>query len=255
METYIDDLKLSQETKTALSRVLHITKVSELEGLNYLTLANKFPKEYNVTSIANELNTLGYLSLPENKISVKDIPMSKRLQNILMQNNILYLSQLSIHPREEMLKIRNMGEGTMSELDSICGKYGIRIRSLASVKEAFSNCHFSATIHTMFFQNAIFSMDDLKSKTTHNLYIICERNFAQTMETYYTLKKNGVVFADWEDQYLFEVLPKKKSSRIWRTYDIATMSQFTDCNEAQLKKIISEVPELSEIINALSQKH
>ena len=122
METYIDDLKLSQETKTALSRVLHITKVSELEGLNYLTLANKFPKEYNVTAIANELNTLGYLSLPENKISVKDIPMSKRLQNILMQNNILYLSQLSIHPREEMLKIRNMGEGTMSELDSICGK-------------------------------------------------------------------------------------------------------------------------------------
>ena len=42
---------------------------------------------------------------------------------------------------------------------------------------------------------------------------------------------------------------------VWRTYDIATMSQFTDCNEAQLKKIISEVPELSEIINALSQKH
>ena len=75
------------------------------------------------------------------------------------------------------------------------------------------------------------------------------------METYYTLKKNGVVFADWEDQYLFEVLPKKKSSRIWRTYDIATMSQFTDCNEAQLKKITSDVPELSEIINALSQEH
>ena len=30
------------------------------------------------------------------------------------------------------------------------------------------------------------------------------------MKTYYTLKKNGVMFEDWEDMYLFEILPKKK---------------------------------------------
>lgn len=251
METYIKDLNLSPEVKTALSWYLHITKVSDLEGLNYLTFANSCPKNCNVLAIADELNALGYLYPPENEISVNNISMSKRLQNVLIRNNILYLSQLSIHPREEILKFRNMGESTMPELDSICEKYGIQIRSLASIKEAFSDCHFPAALHTMFFKNAIFSIDDLKNKTAHDLYIICGHNYVLTMKTYYTLKKNGVVFDNWEDKYLFEVLSQKNSALIWREYNLATMSQLLDCNEAQLKEICSAFPKLSETIMTL----
>ena len=44
METYIKDLNLSPEVKTVLSWCLGITKVSDLEGLNYLTFANRCPK-------------------------------------------------------------------------------------------------------------------------------------------------------------------------------------------------------------------
>lgn len=209
MEQYIDKLSLSSEIKLAL-RNIHITKVSDLDGLNYLTLAEKFPKGYNVTAIANELNSLGYLYPPENEISVYDISMSKRLQNSLIQNNILYLSQLSKRPREKILNFRNLGKSTMPELDSICQKYGIQIRSLASIKEAFDSCHFPAMLHNPFFQGKIFCMDDFKHKTAHDLYVICQRNYALTMKTYYTLKKNGVMFEDWEDMYLFEILPKKK---------------------------------------------
>ena len=72
METYIKDLKLSPEVKTALSWCLRITKVSDLEGLNYLTFANRCPKNYNVLAIADELNALGYLYPPENEIFVKE---------------------------------------------------------------------------------------------------------------------------------------------------------------------------------------
>lgn len=238
MEQYIDKLSLSSEIKLAL-RNIHITKVSDLDGLNYLTLAEKFPKGYNVTAIANELNSLGYLYPPENEISVYDISMSKRLQNALIQNNILYLSQLSKRPREKILKFRNLGKGTMPELDSICQKYGIQIRSLVSIKEAFDSCHFPATLHTVFFQNNIFCMDDFKHKTAHDLYAICQRDYALTMKTYYTLKKNGVMFEDWEDKYLFEILPKKKSSLIWQKYEISTVSQLPACNKQQLEEIIS----------------
>ena len=188
METYIKDLNLSAEVKAALSWTLQITKVSELEGLNYLTFANKCPKNCNALAIADELNALGYLYPPENEISVNDVPMSKRLQNVLMRNNILYLSQLSTHPKEEILKFRNMGENTMPELDSICEKYGIQIRSLASIKEAFDSCHFPATLHTIFFQNNIFCMDDFKHKTAHDIYVICQHDYALTMKTYYTLR-------------------------------------------------------------------
>lgn len=248
METYIKDLKLSEGVKTALSWTLQITKVSELEGLNYLTFANKCPKGCNATAIANELNALGYLYPPENEISVNDIPMSKRLQNVLVYNNILYLSQLSIHPREEILKFRNLGESTMLELDSICEKYGIQIRSLASVKEAFDSCHFPAALHTIFFQSNIFCMDDFKHKTAHDLYAICQRDYALTMKTYYTLKKNGVMFEEWEDKYLFEILPKKKSSLIWQKYEISTVSQFSDYNKEQLKEMTSFSPKLLDTI-------
>ena len=251
MEVYIKDLKLSEGTKTALSWGAQITKVSELEGLNYMTLANKFPRPYNALAIADELNALGYLYPPENEISVNDIPMSKRLQNVLMWNNILYLSQLSIHPREEILKFRNLGETTMPELDNICEKYGIRVRSLASIKEAFSNCPFPAKLYTLFFQNGIFTMDDLKNKTAHDLYIICEQDYALTMKTYYILKKNGVVFDDWEGRYLFEVLSQKQSALIWKEYNLSTILQLLDCSEAQLKEISSAFPKLSETIKTL----
>lgn len=248
METYIKDLKLSPEVKTALSWCLRITKVSDLEGLNYLTFANKCPKNYNVLAIADELNALGYLYPPENEISVNDISMSKRLQNVLIRNNILYLSQLSLHPREEILKFRNMGESTMPELDSICQKYGIQIHSLASVKEAFDSCHFPAMLHIILFQNNIFCMDDFKHKTAHDLYAICQCDYALTMKTYYTLKKNGVMFEDWEDKYLFEILPKKKTSLIWQKYKISTMSQFSNYNKEQLKEMTSLSPKLLDTI-------
>ena len=238
MEQYIDKLSLSSEIKLAL-RNIHITKVSDLDGLDYLTLAEKFPKGYNVTAIANELNSLGYLYPPENEISVYDISMSKRLQNALIQNNILYLSQLSKRPREKILNFRNLGKSTMPELDSICQKYGIQIGSLAPIKEAFDSCHFPVALHTIFFQNNIFCMDDFKHKTAHDLYAICQRDYALTMKTYYTLKKNGVMFKDWEDKYLFEVLPKKKTSLIWQKYEISTVSQFSDYNEEQLKEMTS----------------
>ena len=247
METYIKDLNLSSEIKLAL-RNIHITKVSDLDGLNYLTLAEKFSKGYNVTAIANELNALGFLYPPENEISVYDISMSKRLQNALIQNNILYLSQLSKRPREKILNFRNLGKSTIPELDSICQKYGIQIGSLAPIKEAFDSCHFPVALHTIFFQNNIFCMDDFKHKTAHDLYVICQRDYALTMKTYYTLKKNGVMFKDWEDKYLFEILPKKKTSLIWQEYEISTVSQFSDYNEEQLKEMTSLSPKLLDAI-------
>lgn len=68
------------------------------------------------------------------------------------------------------------------------------------------------------------------------------------MKTYYMLKKNGIVFEDWEDKYLFEVLSQKKSSLIWQSYEISTVSQFSDCNKEKLKEITSLVPKLLDTI-------
>ncbi len=111
--------------------------------------------------MADELNALGYLYPPENEIYVNDIPMSKRLQNVLMCNNILYLSQLSIHSREEILGFRNMGKGTMTELDNICKEHGIQIHSLSPIKQSFIEYHFSNELLEMFMRHNILLSSEL----------------------------------------------------------------------------------------------
>lgn len=127
METYIQDLSLSLAVKLTLKRV-GIVKVSDLNGHNYKTLVSTCFGSYKIKDVMNELNSLGYLLPPENEISVYDIKMSKRLQNVLTRNNILYLSQLSMYSRKEILHFRNLGEKTMLELDSICKKNNIHIK-------------------------------------------------------------------------------------------------------------------------------
>lgn len=238
MEKDIKDLKISSSVKLSLKDI-GITKVSELKGYNYKTLASKFPAGYNVENIVAELNSVDCLLPPENEISVRDVPMSRRLRNILMRNSILYLSQLSMYSREKILQFRNMGENTMIEFDSLCQEHGIQIRSLAPIKEAFDKYHLPATIYEMFLRNDIACIDDFKQKSANDLYAICERNYMLTLKTYYILKKNGVMFVGWQDKYLFEILPQQKATLIWQKYSIAKISQFSDCGEKRFNEICS----------------
>lgn len=195
-------------------------------------------------NILKKSNSLEYLH-PTNEISVCDIPMSKRLQNILKRYNILYLSQLSSIPKEKILMLRNMGKRTMIELDNICQKYGIQIHSLSSIKKSFVGYRFPNTLYEIFFQNGIFCVNDFKQKSADDLYIICKCDYILTMNVYYVLKENGVMFNDWQDQYIFELLSKPKAISIWQRYKITRRSQFSNCSEAHLKKVFSMFPELS----------
>lgn len=195
---------------------LHITKDSELKEYNCVTLANKLRTGYNKLMIIRKLNDLGYLPSAENAISIYDIPMSRKMRNIFLRNGIVYLAQLSAYPREEILQFRNVGELAMSEIDTLCEKYGIQIRSLSPIKEAFSEFQFHKKIYPLFFRGNIFSVDDIRNKSAHDLYDICEQDYCLTMKTYYALRKNGVMLCGWNDQYLFEILHQYKSVRLFK---------------------------------------
>lgn len=230
---------------------LHITKASELKEYNCVTLANKLRTGYNKLMIIRKLNDLGYLPSAENAISIYDIPMSRKMRNIFLRNGIVYLAQLSAYPREEILQFRNVGELAMSEIDTLCEKYGIQIRSLSPIKEAFSEFQFHKKIYPLFFRGNIFSVDDIRNKSAHDLYDICEQDYCLTMKTYYALRKNGVMLCGWNDQYLFEILPQYKSVRLFKCYRIIAVSQLSVCSGQQLKIISDSVPELSSLIQKL----
>ena len=205
----IQDLNISAASKSALKSI-GLTMVSELAGQNYITLINKFPKNCNIEPVINELNTLGYLLPPSNEISIYDVSMSKRLQNALIRNGVMYLSQLSSYPKEEILHFRNLGEKTAIELEQICQKYNIEIRSMLSIKEYFDKYQFPSKIYPILFQNNISCLDDFKHITANDLYHICQDDYCLTMQLYYILTDNGILFDNWQDKYIFEILPEKK---------------------------------------------
>ena len=177
----------SIQFKKALQE-LHITNVSELKEYNCVSLANKLRTGYDKLMIIRKLNDLGYLPSDENAISIHDIPMSRKMRNILLRNGIVYLSQLSAYPREEILQFRNVGKNAMLEIDNLCEKYGIEIRSLSPIKEAFSEFPFHRKMYPLFFRGGIFSVDDIRNKSAHDLYNICEQDYRLTMKTYHILR-------------------------------------------------------------------
>ena len=234
----IQDLNISAASKSALKSI-GLIKVSELAGQNYITLIEKFPKHYNIKPLIDELNTLGYLLPPINEISIYDVPMSKRLQNALIRNGVMYLSQLSSYSKEDILYFRNLGEKTIIELEQICDEYNIQIRSMLPIKEYFHEYQFPSKIYPMLFQNNISHIDDFKHMTANDLYLICQEDYNLTMQTYFILVENGIVFDDWQDKFIFEILPKKNAAFLWKKHKITMLSQMPDCNENKLKECLS----------------
>lgn len=219
----IQDFNISAASKSALKSI-GLTTVLELAEQNYITLINKFPKNYNIEPVISELNTLGYLLPPNNETSIYDVPMSKRLQNALIRNGIMYLSQFSAYPKEEILHFRNLGEKTAIELEQICQEYNIKIWSMLSLKESFDQYQFPAKFYPMLFQHNITRLSDFEHMTANDLYLICQEDYALAMQTYYILSKNGIMFDNWQDKYIFEILPEKKANLLWKKYKINMLS-------------------------------
>lgn len=75
--------------------------------------------------------------------------------------------------------------------------------------------------------------------TANDLYLICHKNYSLTMQTYFILKENGIVFDDWQDKFIFEILPEKNADLLWKKHKISTLSQIPGCNECTLKESLS----------------
>ncbi len=255
MDLKIDDLKISEYTKNILHE-LGFTEVSDLEGLDYISLTQKFPfKRHYIASIIQELNAAGYLLPPENAVTIYDVPMSQRLLHILERNYIFYLSQLSLCSKEEHARMRNLGERTMLEMEEICKAHGIELRSIQSIKENMApyDLHFRSIHFEGLYKYKISTFDELNKLTTQNLHMICQQDYNDTMKMYFILKDNGITFQAWEDQYLFEILSRKIAKTLDRRYRIYTVSQLCSCAEIFIDSMPpSLLPSLKKVLEDYS---
>jgi hypothetical protein len=69
------------------------------------------------------------------------------------------------------------------------------------------------------------------------------------MKVYYILKRNGVVFDNWDDSYLFEFTTEKKASKLCNRYKLKMLSQLYSLSGGELKKIYNVSPELFTALN------
>ena len=233
MDLKIDDLKISEYAKNILHE-LGFTEVSDLEGHDYISLTQKFPfKRHYIASIIQELNAAGYLLPPENSVIIYDVPMSQRLLHILERNYIFYLSQLSLCSKEEHARMRNLGERTMRALEEICKAHGIALHSIQSIKENLApyELPFHSIHYEGLYRYRITTFDELNNLTTHNLHMICQKDYNDTMKIYHALIENGISFQPWEDRYLFEVFSRKDVKTLSRRYRIYTIAQLRSCAE------------------------
>lgn len=44
------------------------------------------------------------------------------------------------------------------------------------------------------------------------------------MQTYFILKENGLVLNDWQDKFIFEILPGKNAAYLWKKHNISMIS-------------------------------
>lgn len=209
-------------------------------------------KRHYIASIIQEVNAAGYLLPPENSITIYDVPMSQRLLHILERNYIFYLTQLSLCSKEEHARMRNLGERTMQELEEICKTHGIELRSVQSIKEnlASYNLPFHSIHYEGLYRYKITTFDELNNLTTHNLHMICQQDYNDTMKIYHALMEKGISFQPWEDRYLFEVLSRKDAKTLSRRYQTYTITQlrsraeiFIDSMPPSILPIIKKVLE------------
>lgn len=243
MELYISDLNISDAAKHTLHE-LGFTMTSELKNYDYISLIQKFPfKVYNIYSIIRELNNSGFLLPAKNEISIYDITMSKRLFHILERNHILYLSQLSLCSKEELSHMRNLGTLTMTELESICQSNHIELHSVQNIKDNLSPYHFPFSLehYEKLYRYHISHINDFNNITTQDLHIICKYYYPYTMRSYYILKDNGITLQTWEDQYLFEILPRETARVLEKRYCIDTISKLRSYSERSINHMPSSI--------------
>lgn len=71
------------------------------------------------------------------------------------------------------------------------------------------------------------------------------------MQTYFILKENGLVLNDWQDKFIFEILPGKNAAYLWKKHNISMLSQIPDCNECTPKEIVSSSNSFIAVIKEL----
>ncbi len=150
-----------------------IKDISEVQGLSVSEFIERYSQKHFSNICLDRLLEVGYVYVPEGEKLVAELPITTRLKNILLRNDVYMLSDIVKYPREEIMKFRNLGEGTMKELEDICEQEGIHFISLHEIKERMQGVKFSdRQLIKMFHLNILHPEDFLNLTDEDVAYLI-----------------------------------------------------------------------------------
>lgn len=164
-----------------------VKDISEVEGLSVSEFVEKYSRKHFSNLCLVKLLEIGAIYVPDGEKLVYDLPITKRLKNILLRNDVYVLSDLAKYSREDILRFRNLGEATMKELEEMCLNEGVQIISINEISERMMGVRFTYLQLIKMFHMHIWYPEDF-CKLTEEQYEQLVRNDCSLDKKIKTLK-------------------------------------------------------------------
>lgn len=162
-------VKTSKRCKTDdtrwLLREIGVEDISEVEGMSVSEFMDKYSHMHFSNICLDRLLEIGAVYVPEGELLVNELPITTRLKNILLRNDVYVLSDISKYCREEIVRFRNLGDATMQELENLCTKEGIRVMSIDEIANRMEGVRFTYHQLTKMFHMHIWYPEDFLNLT------------------------------------------------------------------------------------------
>lgn len=150
-----------------------VKDISKVQGLSVSEFIEKYSQKHFSNICLDRLLEMGYVYVPEGEKLVAELPITTRLKNILLRNDVYILSDIVKYSREGIMKFRNLGERTMKELEDICEQEGIHFISLYEIEDRMLGVKFSDRQLTKMFHLNILHPEDFLNVTDEEVeYLI-----------------------------------------------------------------------------------
>ena len=149
-----------------------IKSISEVEGLSVSEFVEKYSRQRFSNLCLDKLLEMGVLYVPEGEKLVNNLPITTRLKNVLLRNDVYVLSDISKYCKEEIIRFRNLGESTMRELETVCKQDGIHITSLSEISDRMHGVNFSYLQLTKIFHMNILYPEDFLDLTEEQITVL-----------------------------------------------------------------------------------
>ena len=165
--------KYKQNSIKWLINEIEVDDIAELEGMSVTEFMDKYSEKRFSNICLDKLLEMGVVHVPEGELLVNSLPVTTRLKNILLRNDVYVLSDIKKYAREEIMKFRNLGEGTMQELETVCEQAGIQIISLKEIEDRMLGVKFTERQLTKMFHLHIWFPEDFLNLTEKDVeYLI-----------------------------------------------------------------------------------